>query len=366
MAITNNYATAVVALVDSFTNADMLEFNKAIVEDIAVDNEIEKEKEVIYGVQNGDVVPIIEGNDSYTMFPVADETVCATSECDLGLNFSGAVWDLALIKCKVPICLNSFSREFLHFFNTYRKFDENPDMDQAILQFLGQQFKQGLENAKWRRAYFADEASASPLLDGSDGFFVQADAGTTVGTNQITITKNAGATAAAQVMTGQEVYDLLGDMYDLAVVHPWFDPTKFEYEITWQMAAAYSNWLNKLGHNAPANCACLDAAGIVKGNIYPIDNLWYNGIPVKARRAFDGVISQVPALNGNNVPGAAKTDPNRAILAKRTNMLVGSSDEDQLTFFDMWHSKDDEKIYMRGGSYIGASIPKLNEIIYAV
>lgn len=366
MAVTNNYQTAIVELVDSFTNADMLDFSQAIVNDIVVDNEIEKEKEVLYGVKNGDVVPTIEKNDDYTMFPVANEATCGTSECDLNVNMSGAIWDLALIKCKVPICLNSFSREFLAFWNTYRKFDENPDMNQALLQFLGEQFKQGLENAKWRRAYFADQASTSPLLDGADGFWVKADASAVVGENKIEVTKNAGATAILQRMTGEEVYDLLGDMFELGTQHTWFNPIAFQYEITWQMATAYSNWLNKLGHNAPANCQCIIAEGVTKANVYTLDNLYYNGIPVKARRAFDGVISQVPELNGNNVAGAAKESPNRAILTRNENMLIGSSDENQLTFFKIWHNEDDEKIYMRGGSYIGAAFPKVNELILAI
>lgn len=366
MAVTNNYTEAVVDLVESYTNADMLEFNQAIVNDIVVDNEIETEKEFLPGVKNGDVVPIIEKNDDYTMFPVADETECGTDECDLNVNLSAVKWDLALMKCKVGICLNKFSAEFLKFWNTYRKFDDNPDLDQAILQYLGEQFKQGLENAKWRRAYFADNASDSKLLNGSDGFWTKADAAAVVGENKITVTKNSGGTLAAQRMTGEEVYTLLGDMFDLATQHTWFNPIAFQYEITWQMATAYSNWLNKLGHNAPANCQCISAEGVVKSNVYTLDNLYYNGVPVKARRAFDGVISQIPELNGNNVAGAARVDPNRAILAKNENMLIGSSDEDQLTFFKIWHNEDDEKIYMRGGSYIGASFPKVNELILAI
>lgn len=366
MAVTNNYTTAVVDLVDSFTNADMLEFNQAIVNDISVDNEIEAEKTVLYGVNNGDVVPVIEKNDDYTMFPVADEATCGTESCDLDTNFSAVKWDLALIKCKTAICLNSFSREFLHFFNTKRKFDENPDLDQLLLQYLGEQFKQGLENAKWRRAYFADQASTSPLLDGANGFFVKADASAVVGENKIEITKNAGTTAVLQRMTGEEVYELLTDMFELASYHSWFNPIAFQFEISWQMATAYSNWLNKLGHNAPANCQCISADGVVKANVYTLDNLYFNGIPVKGRKAFDGVISQVPELNGNNVAGAAKEAPNRAILAKNENMLVGTSDEDQLTFFKIWHNEDDEKIYMRGGSYIGAAFPKVNELILAI
>jgi len=366
MAVTNNYATAVVSLVDSFIEADMLEFNQAIVNDIRVDNEIENEKEVLYGVKNGSVVPVLNNNDDYTMFPVADEEVCGTEECDLNVNLSAVKWDLALMKCKVGICLNSFTPEFLAFWNTYRKFDENPDLDQALLQFLGKQFKQGLENAKWRRAYFADTASTSPLLEGADGFWTNADAAAVVGENKIEITQNAGGTFTAQRMTGEDVYDLLSDMYELATYHSWFNPTEFQFEITWQMATAYSNWLNKLGHNAPANCQCIVADGVVKANVYTLDNLYFNGIPVKARRAFDGVISQVPELNGNNVAGAARVDPNRAILTRNENMLVGSSDEDQLTFFKIWHNEDDEKIYMRGGSYIGAAFPKVNELILAI
>ena len=366
MAVTNNYQEAVVDLLSDFSNADMLDFNQAIVNDIKVDNEIETEKEVLYGVKNGDVVPIIEKNDDYTMFPVASEDTCGTNECNLDVNMSGVIWDLALVKCKVGICLNSFDRNFLKFWNDYKKFDDAPDMNSALLQYLGEQFKQGLENAKWRRAYFADQASTSSLLDGANGFWVKADATATVGENKIEVTKNAGATAVLQRMTGEEVYDLLGEMYDLGTYNTWFTPDSFIYEITWAMGVAYSNWLNKLGHNAPANCQCISAEGVVKSNVYTMDNLYYNGIPVKVRRAFDGVISQVPELNGNNVAGAAKESPNRALLVKNENMLIGSSDQNQLTFFKMWHNDDDEKIYMRGGAHIGAAFPKVNELILAM
>lgn len=366
MAVTNNFKQNVVDLVKSFTEADKLTFQDSIVESITVDNELEKEKTVIYGVKDGDVVPIVERTEDYTMFPIADETECGTSECSMETKYTGVKWDLSLIKCKVPICLNKFDKEFLHFWNTYRKFDNNPDLDEAFLKFLGEQFKQGLENAKWRRAYFADDASSSTLLDGSNGFFTQLDAASTAGKNKITIAKNSAATATGQRMTGEEVYKLLSEMYELATYHTWFNPIKFQFEVTWTMAVAYANWLNQLGDKAPANCQCYSAEGIVKGNVYTLENLYLNGIKIIPRRAFDGVIKQIPELNGNNVANAPMVSPNRAILINNDNMLIGSSDENQISFFDIWHNKDEEKIYMRGGAYLGASIPKRKEFILAI
>ncbi|KUY29394.1 hypothetical protein [Elizabethkingia ursingii] len=366
MAITNNFKDDVVSLVNSFTEANMLDYKDAIVNDVVVDNEIEKEKKVLYGVKQGEVVPIIEKKADYTMFPVADESECGTNECSMDLDYSGIKWDLALIKCKIPICLNQFDKEFLQFWNTYKKFNDEPNMDEALLQYLAKQFKQGLENAKWRRAYFADSASTSPLLEGSDGFWIKADASAVVGENKIEITKNTGGTASAQMMTGEEVYNLLTDMYELATYYTWFDPSTFMFEVTWQMANAYTNWLNRLGHNAPTNCQCISPEGVVKSTAYTLNNIGFNGLPIKPRISFDGVISQVPELNGNNVPGAAKVSPNRALLVKNDNMLIGTSDKDQLSFFKMWHNENDEKIYMRGGAYLGAAFPKVDELILAI
>lgn len=54
--------------------------------------------------------------------------------------------------------------------------------------------------------------------------------------------------------------------------------------------------LNKLGHQAPANCQCLSAEGIIKAGAFTLENIAFNGVPIKVYRAFDGVINQVHAL----------------------------------------------------------------------
>ncbi len=218
MGVTENFNNEVVELVECLTDADKISLKNAIINDFRVDNEIEKEKTVLYGVKDGDVVPILNNDNIYTGFPVADQGACGTEECDMNIDFSATKWDLALIKCKVPICVNSFNRDFLAFFNTEKKFDNSAQLDTLLIKYLALRFKATLENAKWRMAYFADKDSTNPLLKDANGFFIQADAGTTAGENRVELPQTA--------MSGEDVYNKLQEMYDLASANAWFNPSE--------------------------------------------------------------------------------------------------------------------------------------------
>lgn len=364
MAYTDNFVADVVSLVDSLEAAEKLEFsNLLFTKSFGVDS-IEDSHTVVNGVRQGNLIPILKDNPDYESFPFVDENACVITDCDLDSEYSTHAWDLGLMECRVGICMRSFNESFNLFWKQYKQTQEgDADLDTAFLQYLGKKFNTNLEAAKWRAAYFGDTASLSAYFNRIDGFFTQMEAGNA--DQVIEIAKNDGATFALQKMTGEEVYNTLAAMYNRAGEYPWFDDTIMGFKITRAMGAALVTWLNSLSDLRDVNCDCYSPDNITAKRRFTLDGLRVFGLPVSVRPEFDGVINGTAELNGGG-GAAARINPNRAILTYRDNLLIGTTEVDALQSFDVWHSKDDKKIYLEGSSYIGAGLPMVEEYILAI
>lgn len=361
MAYTSNFVDDVVSLVDDLTSAEKLTMSELLFSKAFGVDEIEDTHRVITGVRHGNRVPILKGGANYESFPFNDMTDCAKPECDVSDEYSTAMWNLGLIECRVPICMRTFDENFLLFWNQYKQITPDPDLNTAFLQYLTDKFMENLRAAKWRAAYFGDTNSASNLFNGIDGFFTQGEANPA---QLIDIAQNAEATYQAQKMTGQEVYDLLKQMYNEAGDQPWFDETILEFRIPRIMATKLVQMLNDAGDLSQYNCDCINPQGITGRRVFTIDGLTMFGIPVLVHKEWDGVINGTSELNGGG-GNNARVNPNRAFLTYRDNLLIGTSETEALSYFDIFYDKKDNMIYMDGGSYIGASIPLVDEYILA-
>lgn len=338
MAVTSNFDTALLALITDITSAETATISNVIYEKSFEIGDFAAAHTVITGVRNGNIIPIMSTSPSYESFPYKDPTNCTIPACDLDLGFSAKNWLLGMIACKMPICINTFDDQFLAFFQTYKRVFGDADLNSALMQFIIDRFQTNLQAAMWRVGWFGDTSlTGNALLRPIDGIFTQAEAGDGV---KIVITENTGGG-----LTGQEVYDYLANAYEQASILPWWDTQGMVIKMTYAMATVYVNWLNRMGDRVPAACECFAADGVTATRRYAIEGLTFYGIPIEVHREFDGVINALALGN-----------PYRALITNRENILIGTSETDQLPAFDVWYSKDDDQVYIKGGAQIGAAL----------
>ncbi|QQM25259.1 hypothetical protein [Elizabethkingia sp. M8] len=369
MAITENYTSDLLTAVEGLYNADSVDLANAIFVETYVDNDIMTEKEFFNDVKDGDFIPIINEDPTYLKFPKGDESSCAIDECDEDIEITYEKWQLGLMECRTPICLRSFDREFLWFWNKYqKKFGNSGDLQAAIVLYIEKKIKAELNAAMWRVGYFGDRSSTDDLLNPFTGIFPLLDAAKTAGGVKsplyVEVTKNSNSTFSAQKMTGEEVYQLLWDMFEAAQAEKWFNPMTYQFEVTWEMAVAFAGHLNKLGHQRPASCTCVDPNAVGQMVAFNPQNIMFKGIPVIPRHSFSGVIDALPTLN-NGGGANARVDPNRAILAPKSGLLFGTNIAENAKFISTFYSQKDRKIYIDAGAYMGAAIPQTNRIVVA-
>ena len=375
MAITTNFATEVKALVTSLTSAEKLNFSEALFTKSIEISPLTQDHTVVTGVRHGNLVPIIDNQPDYESFPFSDAGACAVPECDLGHNYSTNKWELGLIECKVPICLRSFDDDFLVFWNQYKMVqtdkDKNEDeyIQSAIVQFLFNQFKTNHTAAQWRGGYFGDKSSESALFNGIDGWFTQAEANAS---QVVAIAENEGATFAAQKLTGERIYEILKDMYLMHSDMVWQSDQPLEFRMTERNAKALAMYYTFLKDKACCDGLQILDPDMVSNAPYPYQRLDFHGISIKVMSIWDEIINKTTELNPGWVgkklvtPTAARVNPNRILLTYKNNLVLGTQETSNLAFFDIWHSQDQDKIFMKGGSYFGASIPQKTDYVLAI
>jgi hypothetical protein len=346
MAITTNFNTAVLALVDDLVTADNIDISKAIYTSTFEVGDIAEGHQIVTGIRPGALIPILDNAPNYGAFPVKSTNNCSIPACDLDLGFSTKAWQTAMIACKIPICINSFDENFLLFWNQHKRIFGDADLNSSLMQYIVDLFQKNLQAAIWRRVWFADSASTNDYLEGADGIFTQAEA---MDGFKIEVAENVAGTG----LTGAALYAYLTEAYEHASLQPWWNPATARMEMTQAMAAVLVSWLNSMGDRTGINCECYSADGLTAQRTYSVDGmLKIFGITVHVHREFDGVINAFALGN-----------PYRAILTSDTNILIGTTELDQLPAFDIWYSKDDDQIYIKGGANVGAALVT-NQYVY--
>lgn len=367
MAITDNFVSEFLPLVEDLAGADGADYKKALFEKTFLPRDVKQLHTVVTGVRNGNVVPIISNAADYGAFPFVDANSCDTTECDLNTNYSGDKWELSLAECRIPICLRSFNNDFLVFWNSYKMINPSEAsadeyLKTALLQFITDKVKNNLNAAKWRGTYFGDKAlTTNALFNGINGYFTRAQAETD---QVVVIAKNAGATFAAQRMTGEEIYETIKEAYELYLEQDWAEQGGFEIRITKRMAIDFANYLNGL-----KDLACCDGVerinpDNINTNSFTKDNLGFRTLPIVPIPEWDAIINGVAPLNGGG-GAAARVDPNRVLITRKENLLIGTQNADELDMFDIWYDRTDKKVYIEAGAYYGVSMPT-NEQILAI
>jgi hypothetical protein len=317
---------------------------------------------ILNGVKHGHLIPILQDRPNANSFPFIDETECSTPECDVEIKGRAKKWELAMIGCQLPICLNKFDNEFMAWWGVNKKIFGEEDVNNVIVNYLRDKFMQSLNLAKYRASYFSDKDSTSVFLKELDGFFVQMEANPT---QVVTITQNTGANYAAQLnLTGLDIYNYLTAMYD-KMMNQYWQQGAVEFAMTRVTAQILVSYLNGLKDRTCCDgLQVLNADAITGARTFRLDNLSFNGIPIVVKDEWDYLINENTALNGGGANNA-RLQPHRIILTYRQNLLVGTIDDNHLEDFDIWYEKKEEKVYMRAKAYLGAAVP-LDDYIIAI
>lgn len=351
MAIETNFDTAIVALVNDLASAELIDISNVVFEQAFEVSKLAEKHTVLTNIRNGNIIPIMSKSPNYKSFPYKDPNNCDIPVCDLDLPFKAKPWVTGMIACKIPICINEFSEDFLIFWKQHKRLFGDADLNSALLQFIVEKFQNDLEAAMWRVGYFGDTSISSgdpnySLLRPADGIFTQAEA---MDGYKIEVTENTAGTG----LTGEALYNYLNEAYTYASLQPWWKGSNFKFRMTKAMASVFVTWLNSLTDRTAYNCECFSPDGITAQRTFSLEGmLKVFGIPIEVNEEYDGVIA---ALNLGN--------PYRALLTADTNTLIGTSELDQLPAFKIWYSEDDDKIYIKGGANIGAALV-LNEYVY--
>lgn len=344
MSIKNNFAAGITAVVESLTDASKLEFANVLFKAAFNVGDLRESHTVLTDIRDGERIPIMDSGDAYSSL-AESQGDCSMNECDLELTFSTKKWELGEYDCRIPICLKTFSKDFLLFFEMYRQSAENP-LEQpdkkAFLEYIMGIARERVLGASWRTLYHGDKAAASnKLISANNGFFVQAEAGDGLKIN-----------LAKAEPTAQELYDAMEEAYLTAQDEPWFDESKLKWRLTSKAARKLVTMLNKANDLNAYNCECIDPEKITQARKFNINNLMMFGIPVIAHKEIDlsGTAAGVKGLT-------------MALLIRDENFLVGVNTEESMNEFRFFYDNKDRKIYIDMMIYLGASIV-LDEYVF--
>jgi len=360
-----DFKTGILDLVTDLVTAEKMSLANAITEGSQRISKFEDSQSHTFleGIRHGNLIPILNDTPNANAFPFIDETVCATPDCDVTISGRTHKWELGMIGCKPSICLNSFDNNFMAWWGVNKKLFGEDDVNSILVNYIRDLFLRDFNLAKWRVAYFSDKASLSTALNGIDGFFTQMEANPA---QVITITQNAGVNYAAQMnITGLDIYNYLVSMDELMTSQYW-NAGALEYRMTKVTAMKLANYLNGLKDKS-----CCDGverlnpdALMVGTTSFNYMSMAFRGIPIRVIEEWDYLINNHLDLNGGGANNA-RVNPHRIVLTYKENLIVGIPDMGHLENFDIWYSKDDEKIYMRGRAYLGAGVP-LEDYVLAI
>lgn len=347
MALDGNFSTAITALVEDLVTADNVNISEAIFQETFGIGSFVNAHTLRTGVRNGSVIPIVLAGDNYCAMPVGNEQSCELNDCDLETNYSAKKWDLAEYNCRIPICMRTFDENFLVFWNMYRQRLEDPLQDpdaQAFLTYLTQQVERNILGAQWRVGYWGDtSATTNNLINGNNGYFVQAEAGGGI---------KAEITAAGAAPTAEEILDSIQEALNTASDQMWLSESDVVIKMSWTVANKIAIYLNSLNRQNPYNCDCVSADGIVSADRFSVEGLRLFGYRVEAHREIDGGATCV-----------TDADVNKILIARKSNLLIGTNTTDKMEMFEIFYDRKDRMIYMDSMIYLGVSIP-LDEYIY--
>ncbi|MDM1523859.1 hypothetical protein HX088_11335 [Empedobacter sp. 225-1] len=332
------FADSIKAIVQNLTTADKVNFNKVVYEKVFGVTDLIQSHQLITDVHNGQIVPVIDKSVDYGQYPKSQGN-CAMNDGVITERYSTRKWNLVELNGRHSYCMKDLDQDFMIFWNQKKLTLDNPleapDYD-AYIDFLTEQAVNNLKGAQWRQAYLGDTSHESGLINGADGYFAQAEAGSG---EKITITK-AGAEA-----TAQEIYDAMAKAYDAIVLSAWFDESKAVIKMTRAMAHKLVSYFNSLNDTRAYDVNVIDGEKVTASRRFSIDNFTLFGINVEVHKEIDFSMNAV-----------GETNKLKALITSKDNLVVGTPTADRIEEFEMFFDQKDKKIYIDLATYFGVAL----------
>lgn len=331
----NDFKTAILSVVKDLVSAEDIDINKAIFYEVFGVSDLTSTHTLRTEVRQGSVILIGDNDADYAAYAKADERSCTMNDATIKENYSTKVWDLVELNGRTALCLKSLEENFLMFWGARKLVLEDPTAEPGFkdyLDFLTEKVIRNMKASTWRQAYLGDKAHASNLVNGADGFFTQAEA---MNGEKITLTGE----------TGQEIYDSLRKAYEAISLKAWFDESQVVIKMTKTMAQTLVNFLNSLADASEYNVAVLNPNAVVASRKFTVAGLHIFGIKVEAHLEIDRSLDAI-----------SEVDKMKAIITRKSNLLVGTPKVDSLDQFRMFYDNKDNQIYIDVATYFGVAI----------
>lgn len=356
---------AILDSANTISKARLANINSAVFQEILETSDFTREHSIETGVENGDMVPILEKTKQWGFLKKTDTTVgCNYNECSIVDKITNKFWDPKRYDCEIPICLNDpvFTRDFRAFWNiNCSKYDN--DLDNTFTAYLINRAKEAQNDAMWRIAYFDFKANADTDYAGIDGFFIQWQAiATPANTEQrVVITENSSSTIAGQLnLPADAAYNYFKSMYDKMLMYQtqMLGKAGLKFEVTRELAA---NYLQYLQNTREVSCCYNMTHDGATSSGYALDRLNYMGIPIIIRDEWTEIIK----WQAGETP-TVYDKPHRAVLTYDGNKPLGTCDQNKLKEFKTIFDPVKEKLHIRVKSTFDAKVPLDKDFILAI
>ena len=321
--------------------------------------------DIMEGIVAGKEMLIFQNHTGLTGY---NRTSCATTaDANFAIEDVRKVWTPKYVGDRFAECYDTYVSKF--FVYGMKAGVQKSDLTGTeFAAFTEENVQDEMKNAFLRHLWFGDTAIAAGTNNGLssgqlkyfnaiDGFWKQLVAIVTANSARLTAgteleTKNAETTTTLQkfdasTTSGQLVTAALDQMYydaDERLIDK--DPSELVYIVTKSVFDQYVKERKAV--------SAIDASYMRVEN--GIRQITINGIDVISFNFLDRIIKAYFEDTGVWIL------PHRAILTTKKNLVIGTETTAELDTFKPWHSEDDEKYYVKYGSFIDAKVA-LNNMV---
>lgn len=307
-------------------------------------------------VRTGDPVVALIQDAVYNAVQNTTSTNCTISSCDVSPEYQAKQWVIMLAECRHALCTRGLDEKFLSFWGAYKRAHPGSDEYDFAIEQVAEMLSDLIANTLLAKLWLSDTSlqdtpgTIAGTIDGIDGFLVQALSDT-----------DHKVDAGATKLTGKDLYEKLSEtIAKYQDAHFGQDMTDVRIYMDRKDVNSLVRWLNTEGRNSGYNCDCIDPDGVVRADRYTVQGLRIHGLEV-IPQPFEDMMLAFSDYTEDDEP----LYHNFALVTKKSNLMVGSGNEDDLAHFHSFYDEKDRTFYFDIGYTYGAVIPT-NHFAYLI